>query len=181
MSDIAISQRGARSSGLKPRKLPRPVEWASSFAGHAPQLKGRIPGPHSLALRERCLRGEFGSYPWVDQVPIAFESGQGVTLTDADDNLFIDLTHGHLGAALGHANPEIIEAVHRQISRLSSPVTKTSAQRTSSVAKIGSADSPPSCRQPKPRKSPASRHSAMLSRASVVEATRHGVEAVVLA
>jgi 4-aminobutyrate aminotransferase/4-aminobutyrate aminotransferase/(S)-3-amino-2-methylpropionate transaminase len=116
---MAISQCGTRSSGLQLHKLPRSIEWASAFAGNAPQLQGRTPGPRSLALRERCLRGEFGSYPWVDQMPVAFETGQGVTLTDADDNLFIDLTHGHMGAALGHANPEIIEAVHRQFSRLS--------------------------------------------------------------
>lgn len=129
---MAISLRGQDSSvnrelaveqamsahGQVTHEPPRSVEWASSFGAGAPVKRGPVPGPRSVALRARCLRGEFGSYPWVDQVPVAFEEGRGVTLTDADDNVYIDLTHGHLGAALGHANPEVIEAVHRQMGRL---------------------------------------------------------------
>lgn len=119
MIDRISSEPTAQSPGEETTKLPRSVEWASSFAENAPRMRGPFPGVRSVALRARCLAGEFGSYPWVDQVPVAFETGQGVTITDADDNLYIDLTHGHLGAALGHANPEMIEAVHRQSSKLS--------------------------------------------------------------
>lgn len=119
MIDLAAPEDSVRSPAAQVRRLPRSVEWASACAERAPRVRGPFPGPRSLALRARCLAGEFGSYPWVDRVPVAFETGQGVTLTDADDNVYIDLTHGHLGAALGHANPEVIEAVHRQLGRLS--------------------------------------------------------------
>lgn len=100
-------------------QLPSSVEWASSFAKNSPKIRAPFPGPRSVALRARCLAHEFGSYPWVDQVPVAFERGQGVTLSDVDDNVYIDLTHGHLGAALGHANPEIAEAIYRQVLTMS--------------------------------------------------------------
>lgn len=101
------------------RPLPPSVAWASAFGQTAPDVRGPIPGPKSSALYQRCAAHEFGRFTWVEQAPIAFASGEGVVLEDVDGNRFIDLTHGHMGAALGHANPEIAAAVETQIRKLS--------------------------------------------------------------
>ena len=95
------------------------VTWASSFAKDAPAMRAPFPGPRSLELYQRCRNREFRAFPWVRQVPVAFESGAGVTLQDVDGNRYIDLTHGHMGAALGHANPEVADAVDHQLRTLS--------------------------------------------------------------
>lgn len=97
---------------------PPSVAWASAFAEHAPRIDGPIPGPGSRALHRRCAAREFGGFPWIDLAPVAFERGLGVTLEDVDGNWYFDLTHGHMGAALGHANPEIADAVDRQMRKL---------------------------------------------------------------
>jgi 4-aminobutyrate aminotransferase/4-aminobutyrate aminotransferase/(S)-3-amino-2-methylpropionate transaminase len=100
-------------------KDPPSVAWASAFADAAPMIRGPVPGPKSMALHKRCASREFGIFPWVEIMPVGFASGQGVTLEDVDGNRYIDVTHGHMGAALGHANPEIIAAVDGQIRKVS--------------------------------------------------------------
>lgn len=97
---------------------PPSVAWASSFAASAPMITGPVPGPNSIALHRRCASREFGIFPWVEKMPVGFASGIGVTLEDVDGNRYIDVTHGHMAASLGHANPEIIAAVETQIRKL---------------------------------------------------------------
>jgi 4-aminobutyrate aminotransferase-like enzyme len=98
--------------------IPPSVAWASAFAEQAPRVEGPIPGPRSNKLYQRCKAREFGGFPWIDLAPVAFERGLGVTMEDVDGNNYIDLTHGHMGAGLGHANPEIADAVDRQMRKL---------------------------------------------------------------
>lgn len=97
---------------------PSSVQWASSFADFAPSIVGPLPGPKSIALHQRCASREFGIFGWVEKLPIGIESGAGVTLEDVDGNRFIDITHGHMSAALGHANPEVIAAIETQIRKV---------------------------------------------------------------
>src|SRR5438445_10656364 len=99
-----------KSAAAAPVADPPSVAWASAFAEQAPLIRGPVPGPNSIALHQRCAAREFGIFPWVEKMPIGFASGAGVTLEDVDGNRYIDITHGHMGAALGHANPEIIAA-----------------------------------------------------------------------
>src|ERR1700712_4277708 len=97
---------------------PASVAWASAFANTAPMINSSVPGPNSLAMHARCKAHEFGMFSWVELAPVAFESGAGVTLQDYDGNRFIDLTHGHMSATLGHANPEITAAVEAQMRKV---------------------------------------------------------------
>jgi 4-aminobutyrate aminotransferase/4-aminobutyrate aminotransferase/(S)-3-amino-2-methylpropionate transaminase len=97
---------------------PPSVAWASAFAENAPDIRGPVPGPKSIELHQRCKSREFGIFPWVEKMPVGFASGQGVTLQDVDGNRYIDITHGHMSAALGHANPEVIAAVQNQIGQV---------------------------------------------------------------
>jgi 4-aminobutyrate aminotransferase-like enzyme len=59
-------------------------------------------------------RYEFGEFSWVTGLPVGFSKGRGVTLDDVDGNRYIDLTHGHCAAGLGHGNPEISDAIDAQ-------------------------------------------------------------------
>ena len=45
--------------------------------------------------------------------PVAFESGEGCTLTDADGNRYIDFSSGIYVTNLGHCHPKVSEAVAR--------------------------------------------------------------------
>jgi 4-aminobutyrate aminotransferase len=119
-SSPTAESRARRATDSSPAAGDPPsVAWASAAAQTAPLISGPVPGPKSLALYQRCKRHEFGDFPWVAQSPVAFASGEGVTLADEDGNRFIDLTHGHMSAAVGHANPEVAAAVEAQIRKLS--------------------------------------------------------------
>jgi len=59
-------------------------------------------------------RYEFGEFSWVTGLPVGLSKGRGVTLDDVDGNRYIDLTHGHCAAGLGHGNPEISDAIDAQ-------------------------------------------------------------------
>src|SRR5258708_31843453 len=104
---------GQEVAATTPAADPLSVAWASGFAENAPSIRVPIPGPKSLALMDRCRRLEFGSFPWVEDMPIGFAGGAGVTLEDLDGNILLDLTHGHMSAGLGHGNPEIADAIDR--------------------------------------------------------------------
>ncbi|MCY3882458.1 MAG: aminotransferase class III-fold pyridoxal phosphate-dependent enzyme, partial [Chloroflexi bacterium] len=95
------------------------IEWANAPAADAPLIDGDLPGPRSRELFEKTQQYQYGSYfQMVNILPVAFTHGEGVTLTDADGNRYIDFTQGHMVAALGHAHPRITEAVASQAGRL---------------------------------------------------------------
>ena len=50
--------------------------------------------------------------------PVAYERGQGVTLTDVDGNTYIDFSSGIVITNLGHAHPVVAEAIARAASEL---------------------------------------------------------------
>src|SRR3981189_1966168 len=108
-----------KGSAFEAKSLPPPGDgtaprsgiWASPFAYPAPPMHTPIPGPASLALMSRRDRYEFGEFSWVTGLPVGFSKGRGVTLDDVDGNRYIDLTHGHCAAGLGHGNPEISDAI----------------------------------------------------------------------
>jgi 4-aminobutyrate aminotransferase-like enzyme len=45
--------------------------------------------------------------------PVAFESGNGCTLTDVDGNRYIDFSSGIYVTTLGHCHPKVTEAVQK--------------------------------------------------------------------
>jgi glutamate-1-semialdehyde 2,1-aminomutase len=47
--------------------------------------------------------------------PFFVKKGQGTKLTDVDDNTYTDYWMVHMAAILGHAHPEVVEAVSRQV------------------------------------------------------------------
>lgn len=80
-----------------------------------------IPGPRSRAIvaREQPLIA-----PGIQQIStlsgLAFESGKGAVLVDADGNRYLDFVAGIGVASLGHGHPALAKALHDQASKLTS-------------------------------------------------------------
>lgn len=86
--------------------------WANVDAATVPQIvTERVPGPKSEALNRRGMAHMIGYSSQVKLFPVAFESGQGVTLTDVDGNRYIDFSSGIYVTTLGHCHPKVSEAV----------------------------------------------------------------------
>ncbi len=83
-----------------------------------PDMVAPPPGPKSQALHERCTRHFKGLSEQVKLFPVAFESGKGCTLTDADGNRYLDFSSGIYVTTLGHCHPKVTEAVQRAAGRL---------------------------------------------------------------
>ena len=79
------------------------------------ELKTGIPGPRSqeiLERKERVVADALSVF-----LPVVIDHGEGATLTDVDGNTFIDFTGGVGCLNVGHANPQVIEAVQEQAAR----------------------------------------------------------------
>jgi 4-aminobutyrate aminotransferase-like enzyme len=62
-------------------------------------------------LARRDAKHVFG---WRYHPPIIFKSGKGVKITDVDGNEYYDLSSGMMSQMLGHAHPELVEAIREQ-------------------------------------------------------------------
>jgi 4-aminobutyrate aminotransferase/(S)-3-amino-2-methylpropionate transaminase len=79
------------------------------------ELKTAIPGPRSqeiLTRKERVIAD-----PLSISIPVVIDHGEGATLTDVDGNTFLDFTGGVGCLNVGHANPQVVEAVQEQAAR----------------------------------------------------------------
>ena len=70
-----------------------------------------LPGPKSNALHERAGKYIRGLSGQVQLFPVAFESGDGCKMVDADGNKYIDFSSGIYVTNLGHCHPKVSEAV----------------------------------------------------------------------
>ncbi|MFW9855512.1 MAG: aspartate aminotransferase family protein [Candidatus Thorarchaeota archaeon] len=80
----------------------------------APNIKTELPGTRASALlnKQKEIEGSSISYPL--GIPLVLEEGRGATVKDIDGNVFIDFFAGAGVLALGHCNPQIMEAVKKQ-------------------------------------------------------------------
>src|SRR5437879_5617336 len=91
----------------------------SKINGKLPKVTTAVPGPNS-----RKIFAEEQSYiaPGRQRISLlaglAFERGDGATLTDADGNVFLDFFAGVAVASLGHGHPGLAQALSTQASRL---------------------------------------------------------------
>ncbi len=84
----------------------------------APKIVTPIPGPKSreaLAIQQR-FESNVVSYAKV--IPVAFDEGRGATIKDVDGNVYIDFFGGAGVLNVGHCNPEVLEAVRAQETKL---------------------------------------------------------------
>jgi 4-aminobutyrate aminotransferase / (S)-3-amino-2-methylpropionate transaminase / 5-aminovalerate transaminase len=81
------------------------------------ELRTAIPGPKSkeiLARKEQVVAG-----PLSISLPIVIADGRGATITDVDDNTFIDFTGGVGCLNVGHSHPRVVEAAQEQLAKFS--------------------------------------------------------------
>ena len=81
-------------------------------------VTAEIPGPKSKALHSRAVKYIKGLSEQVRLFPVAFESGHGCILKDADGNEFIDFSSGIYVTTLGHCHPKISEAIAKYANQL---------------------------------------------------------------
>ncbi|HEY6420590.1 MAG TPA: aspartate aminotransferase family protein [Candidatus Binataceae bacterium] len=91
----------------------------ASSNGKLPSIKTPVPGPKS---REIFDAEQSYIAPGRQRISLlaglAFDHGEGATLTDADDNVYVDFFAGVAVASLGHGHPRLAQALAHQASRL---------------------------------------------------------------
>lgn len=92
--------------------------WAKIDPKSVPDMKVPAPGPRSKELHARAEKYMKGYSSQVKLFPVSFESGHGVTLTDADGNKYIDFSSGIYVTNLGHCHPKVVEYIQRHTARL---------------------------------------------------------------
>jgi len=84
-----------------------------------PKIKTPIPGPKSRAIFDEEQRHVAPGRQRISLLAeVAFDHGDGATLTDADGNTYLDFFAGVAVAALGHGHPGLAQALAKQASRL---------------------------------------------------------------
>lgn len=101
-----------------------------------PHIGVTPPGPKSKALHDRCTKYFKGLSSQVKLFPVAFESGKGCTLTDADGNRYIDFSSGIYVTTLGHCHPKVTEAVRKYAGTLMNCHDFTSEIKTRLMEKM---------------------------------------------
>ncbi|MCL4415218.1 MAG: aspartate aminotransferase family protein [Actinobacteria bacterium] len=92
--------------------------WAKIDPESVPDIKVPAPGPKSKELHKRAEKYMKGYSSQVKLFPVSFESGHGVTLTDADGNKYIDFSSGIYVTNLGHCHPKVVEYVQKHTAQL---------------------------------------------------------------
>src|SRR5271168_4167815 len=84
-----------------------------------PSVKAAIPGPKSRAIFDDEQSHVAPGRQRISLLAgIAFDHGDGATLTDADGNVYLDFFAGVAVASLGHAHPAMSQALSKQAARL---------------------------------------------------------------
>ncbi len=92
--------------------------WAKVDIDNIPDIKVPPPGPKSKALHDRAEKYMKGYSSQVRLFPVSFESGRGITLTDADGNTYIDFSSGIYVTNLGHCHPKVVEYIQKHTANL---------------------------------------------------------------
>lgn len=84
-----------------------------------PRVTVPYPGPAARALIER-MRAVEGAGPRTmgGDAPLVVEEARNATLVDPDGNTFIDLAGSFAASNLGHAHPEVTDAIRQQAGRV---------------------------------------------------------------
>lgn len=87
--------------------------------GKLPKISTPIPGPHSQRVFDDEQRHVAPGRQRISLLAgVAFERGEGATLTDVDGNTYVDFFAGVAVASLGHGHPALSQALADQASRL---------------------------------------------------------------
>jgi len=95
--------------------MSEPTDW-----NQPPRIQVPPPGPRSRRLAARLARVESRNVTCLaDDFPIFWEKARGSNVWDADGNRYVDLSAGFAVAVAGHRNRRVMQAIRRQLGRLS--------------------------------------------------------------
>ncbi len=87
--------------------------------GKLPSIRTSVPGPKSTEIFNQEQRYIAPGRQRISLLAgVAFDHGDGATLTDADGNTYVDFYAGVAVASLGHGNPRLAQALAKQAERL---------------------------------------------------------------
>src|SRR5882672_11621 len=90
-----------------------------SSNGKLPAIKTAVPGPKSKEIFDTEQSYIAPGRQRISLLAgVAFEYGNGATLTDADGNTYVDFFAGVAVASLGHGHPALADAIATQAARL---------------------------------------------------------------
>lgn len=81
-----------------------------------PIIKTTLPGPKAAKLI--ASDRQFVSPSYTRGYPFVAKQGQGLWISDVDDNLFLDFTAGIAVCATGHCHPAVVQAIKDQAEKL---------------------------------------------------------------
>ncbi len=81
----------------------------------APLIKVTPPGPRSKDYLDYQSSHEGSAVSYPKGIPMAPRRAKGATVEDMDGNIYIDFFGGAGVMAVGHSNPEVIEAIKKQL------------------------------------------------------------------
>jgi 4-aminobutyrate aminotransferase len=93
------------------------MEVPSDLGTMLPKIVVPPPGPKSAEIAETLAKYEStaGSAMILGKVPVAWKQARGANIVDADDNIYVDFTSAFFVANAGHAHPEIVDAIKKQV------------------------------------------------------------------
>jgi 4-aminobutyrate aminotransferase-like enzyme len=95
------------------------ISWARVDLDEVPRLLSpELPGPLSRQMHGRASQLMKGYSGQVKLFPVVFKEGYGCTLTDVDDNVYLDFSSGIYVTTLGHCHPKVTEAVRKAAGQL---------------------------------------------------------------
>jgi len=117
--------------------LPTKVEeFADLSFADAPKIIMKPPGPRAKELLEKQKQVDSRAVYYPTVIPTAWDEGKGATLKDVDGNIYIDFVAGISVLNVGHSNPYVVEAVKRQLDKLTHALDIPTPQRIELIEKL---------------------------------------------
>jgi diaminobutyrate-2-oxoglutarate transaminase len=103
----------------------------------APSIAVVPPGPRSRQLLDLQAATEGGVVSYPRSLPMALRRARGATVEDVDGNVYIDCFGGAGVMAVGHGNPDVIDAACRQMKDLTHALDLPTLARRDLVEALG--------------------------------------------
>jgi len=111
-------------------------EFADLSYPEAPRIVVKPPGPRATKLLQRQAQVDSRAVYYPTMIQVAWESGKGATLRDVDGNTYVDFVAGISVLNVGHSNPNVVEAVKRQLDKLTHVLDVPTPERIQLVEKL---------------------------------------------
>ncbi len=111
-------------------------EFAELSYPEAPKILVKPPGPKASELLRKQKEVDSRAVYYPLHIPTAWEAGKGATLRDVDGNTYIDFIAGISVLNVGHSNPVVVEAVKRQLEKLTHALDIPTPERIRLVEKL---------------------------------------------